>query len=222
MAGRITSGSPTNHPEQRNPRFRLNERIALGNICGRKSSKSHVTRLRRGRWRAKRSMRSPVVRFSAQNSCCKLGRSGFGAWQVWRNTQVFGAPATHSLHDWDKFLAGIAQHVIHMWRHALCRESAKNAVVLQFTKLSSQHLFTHAWQRSRISAKRRDPNPRCQTISTFHFPARTFEVACTGHPKWFFIGLLPGLQNCAYFSDCQRWPIFEDRTVLHELSCWQA
>src|SRR5215469_448617 len=42
--------------------------------------------------------------------------------------------------------------------------------------------------RSRSSAKRRDPNPRCHTISTFHFPAKTFDVACTGHPKWFFMG----------------------------------
>jgi hypothetical protein len=29
--------------------------------------------------------------------------------------------------------------------------------------------------------------------------AKTFELACTGHPKWFFIVLLPSLQNCAYF-----------------------
>src|SRR6266700_3091942 len=43
-------------------------------------------------------------------------------------------------------------------------------------------------RRSRSSAKRCEPNDRCQTIKTFHLPAKTFEVACTGHPKCSFIG----------------------------------
>src|SRR5215468_10955751 len=58
------------------------------------------------------------------------------------------------------------------------------------------------------SANRYDSNDRCHTISTFHLPARTFEVAWTGQPKWFFMGQLQGLtnrrglQNCAFFTEC--------------------
>src|SRR5579884_924832 len=72
---------------------------------------------------------------------------------------------------------------------------------------------------SRIPEKRRGPKDKCQTISTFHFPASTFEVAYTGHPKWFFICLpffwkygpdTTDLQNCAYFRKCPSWAIFDN------------
>jgi hypothetical protein len=119
---------------------------------------------------------------------------------------VFGAPATHSLHYWDKFLAGIAQHVVHARRRALGREPADDAIVFQFPKLSCYHLFTHAWQEIADFRKAARTEPQ---MPTFHFPAMTFEVACTGHPKWFFMGLLQSLQICAYFLDYSCAVIFE-------------
>src|ERR1700751_4114299 len=43
----------------------------------------------------------------------------------------------------------------------------------------------------RNSANRLGPNPRCHIASTFHLPASTLIVPCTGHPKLLFMVIFP-------------------------------
>ena len=102
-------------------------------------------------------------------------------------SQVVNSPCAHGVRHRHEFRARIGQLITHLWRHSVGRAPADYSILLQFLELSRQNLSLTPGNRSRIWANRRDPDARCQTIRTFHLPAITFAVPCTGHPKLFFI-----------------------------------